>query len=607
MIKYSSRTFNEYREDLANMIRERYPDVFSDFTDSSVGSILIDLNAGIADNLSTNTDRVFMETQLTHAQKRSSILEHAKRLGFNIPGKRPSVTLVDFMVEIPVLGDAPDASYYPVLLPGAVITGGGRSFETQDVVDWSSPVDALGHPNRKIVPNLDSNGIIQYYNVTKREVVINGKTKIHKRVIRNSDIRPFFSLQLPDNDVIGIENVILLSGTNYNDPPNTPTFFDDDIRYYEVDYLAQQRIFLESQKDKTDELDQTLRVGKWKHITRKFIKEYTSNGYCRLIFGAGDAENDKVREYLTEGGLGSAAFIEGYLNNTALGERLKPDHTLFIRYRTGGGSGSNLGRNTLNSIDTFNLIVTGNLLAKNKSVRRSLSVTNPIPAVGGRDELDIEEIRYLVKYNLAAKNKCVTLNDYKLMLHKMPGRFGTPFKSSIYKENNKVLVTILGIDSNGKLGNTSNKLLKRNIAEYLTEYRMINDFVEVVDGKIYNISFDIEVFVEDLSDSQISNNIIRAVSDYFNIRKNEMNRDVYIGRLEEKLLSIPGVVNIIDIKAYNRVGGEYSANSMSLDLVNENTDEIFLKNNTIYSSKNSMFEIKFPEKDIRIYLRKRNI
>ena len=131
VIQYGSRTFGEIRTDLIALIRQMYPEVLSDFTDSSVGAMLIDLNAGVTNNLSINTDRAFQETQLEYAQQRASILNIAKNMGFNIPARRPSVTVVDFSVVVPVLGNAPDASYYPVLESGAQVLGGGKIFETQ--------------------------------------------------------------------------------------------------------------------------------------------------------------------------------------------------------------------------------------------------------------------------------------------------------------------------------------------------------------------------------------------------------------------------------------------------------------------------------------------
>ena len=605
-VKFGSRTFNQYKEDLIAMIQQNYPEILNDFSDSSVGSMLIDLNAGIANNLSMNIDRSFMETQLSQAQKKSSLYDHAKRLGFNIPGKRPSISVVDFTVQIPVLGNEPDSRYYPTLMSGAVVTGGGRNFETQDVIDWSSPINSMGYHNRSIIPNMDSNGVIQSYNITKREVVVNGVTKVHKRVITTNDIRPFFTLTLPDDNVISIESVILLEGTNYTSPPDIQKFYNSNIRFYEVDYLAQQRIFEDSPIDFSDMNNQGLKSGKWMNITKKFIKEYTPNGYCRLIFGTGDPENDNINTYLTEGNITTEEFIRIYLENTALGEKLRDEHTLFVRYRVGGGASSNIGRNVINSLGNFSIILSGPNMVINQSIRRSLSVSNPIPAVGGKDELNVEEIRHLIKYNLASQERCVTLNDYIIRLNKMPGRFGLPFKSTAYKKHNKVVISILGLDSRGKLNNTSSSLLRKNIVEYLTEYRMINDFVEVKDGKIYNIGFDIEVFVENISDISIANNIIRETDKYFNIRDNHMNKDIFIGRLEELILKIPNVINIIKIRAYNRVGGDYSVNSMSLGLVNQETGEITLKNNTIYSSIDSMFEIKHPERDIRVFLRRIN-
>jgi hypothetical protein len=159
-ISFNKRTFTEYRDDLVVMIKEMYPEVFQDFTDSSVGSVMIDLNAGVANNLSVNTDRAFQETQLENAQQRQSILNHAKTLGFNIPGKRASVTIVDFSVQVPVRGDRPNESYLPVIQAGAQVVGGGKTFETNDAIDFNSAFSTLGDPNRSETPNFDGNGII---------------------------------------------------------------------------------------------------------------------------------------------------------------------------------------------------------------------------------------------------------------------------------------------------------------------------------------------------------------------------------------------------------------------------------------------------------------
>ena len=614
IIQYGSRTFGQIRTDLIAYIRQAYPEVLADFTDSSVGAMLIDLNAGVGNNLSINTDRAFQETQLEYAQIRSSLLNIAKNMGFNIPGRRPSVTVVDFTVTVPVLGDRPDASYYPTLAPGAQVLGGGKIFETQDVIDWNSAVSNLGDPNRSILPNLNSNGIVISYNVTKREVVTNGSTSIYKRIINVNDVVPFFVLTLPDPNVIEIDGVILLEGTNYTTNPPVGDFssgmdgkYDSTIKsivshYYEVDYLAQQRVFVENVSNSNN--TEGIKAARWIDITKKFIKEYTSNGFCKLTFGSGDAYVNAFNSGLLKEGVNNRYFLENFLNNTALGEKLKSNYTLFVRYRVGGGINSNLGTGTLTQLGGYTLTVQGSRSDYNQSVQRSLKTINPIPAIGGNDGLTNEQIRQLIKYNFSGQQRDVTLTDYLLQIYKMPGKFGSPFRANAFKLNNKVVISVLGIGSDGKLSNSSNTLLKENITEYLTEFRMINDYIEVNDGRIFNLAFDIDVYVENIADNQIANSIITLVRDYFNVNNYEMDENIFLGRLQRQILEANGVINVISIKVYNKVGGNYSNNVVSQEISNTTTGEIKIINNTIYSTENGMFEIKFPEKDIRVYLRK---
>lgn len=610
IIQFGSRTFGEMRTDLIAYIRQAYPEVLSDFTDSSVGAMMIDLNAGVGNNLSINTDRSFQETQLAYAQLRSSLLNIAKNMGFNIPARRPSVTVIDFNVTIPVLGDRPDASYYPTLSPGAQVLGGGKIFETQDTIDWNSPFSTLGDPNRSIIPFLDPNGVVISYSVTKREVVINGSTSIYKKIINATDIVPFFQVTLPDPDVIEIENVILLAGTDFTTNPPLSEFYTADNIYYEVDYLAQQRVFVENVNSSVSSTNSTggtlgIKAAHWIDVTKKFIKEFTPNGFCVLTFGSGDADVNAFKNGFIKVGVTNATFLDNFLNNTALGEKLKANYTLFVRYRTGGGINSNLGAATLTQLGGYTLSVpNGSRQDFVQSVQRSLTVNNPIPAIGGNDGLSVEQIRQLIKYNFASQDRDVTLTDYLLQLYKMPGQFGSPFRANSFKLNNKVVLSILGIGADGKLLNTSNSLLKENIAEYLTEFRMINDYIEIQDGKIYNLALTIDVYVANIADNQIANSIITLVRDFFDINNHQMDENIFLGPLQREILTANGVINVIDIIVYNKVGGVYSNNTISQEIVDPATGQIQIINNTIYSTEDGMFEIKFPQTDIKVLLRK---
>jgi hypothetical protein len=83
-----------------------------------------------------------------------------------------------------------------------------------------------------------------------------------------------------------------------------------------------------------------------------------------------------------------------------------------------------------------------------------------------------------------------------------------------------------------------------------------------------------------------------------------MDENVFLGRLQRQILEANGVINVISITVYNKVGGQYSSNAISQEILNTATGEIKIINNTIYSTEDGMFEIRFPEKDIKIYMRK---
>ena len=134
-LNYSARNFADIRTELVNFVRQYYPQTINDFNDSSIAMLFLDIQSGVGDILSYNTDKSFQETQIDYAQERKSVLSMARTHGLKIPGKRPSVTIVDFSVTVPVLGDSFDVSYAPTIRMGSQVTGAGKVFETMDDID----------------------------------------------------------------------------------------------------------------------------------------------------------------------------------------------------------------------------------------------------------------------------------------------------------------------------------------------------------------------------------------------------------------------------------------------------------------------------------------
>ena len=600
-IAYDKRNFSDIRSELINFTKTFYPDLISSFNDASIYSLLIELNAATADMLSYHSDRQFNEAFLEFSQERKSILGHAKTMGFKLPNVRPAITIVDFSIKVPPFGDTFSKDYLPLLRSGSQAIGGGSIFETVEDIDFSDPFGPGGTPNRLIIPQIDANDKIQSYTITKRELVTNGVSKIFKRVITIEDLRPFFEIILPDKDISSIEQVISLEGTNFTRTPTIDEFLSDDRRFFEVDYLAQSAIFKE---DFTRVSDRSGIVpGKWVDITKKIIKEFTDKGFCKLTFGGGDPNSDTFGEVVKN--TGYETQIGDFLNNTALGETVVPGTTIFVRYRVSNGANSNKGRNVLTEVGNVNMVINGSRAEINRAVRASLTVNNPIPALGGMDQLSTEQIRKLISYNFSAQERCITVRDYMSRIMKIPGKFGAPFRVSVFEEQNKIKIKILALDENGKLDNSSTNTLMQNIAEYLSEFRMLNDYIEVSNGRIINLAFDIEVFIDEaFNKSEISASIISEIESFMDINKRSMNDNIYLGKLIETITNVSGVINLLRIIPYNKIGeGKYSLNEISQSLKNNNTREIDTPDQVIWGEPNSMFEIKNINKDVRIFVK----
>jgi hypothetical protein len=596
-INYLARNFADVRSELFTFIKKYYPEIFSDFSDSSVGTMLIELNAAVADMLSYHTDRMYNETQIEYAQERKSLLSMARTMGIKIPGQRPSVTLVDFQVTVPVFGDSYDTRYTPTLRSNAQVLGGGQVFENLEDIDFNSPFTSGGIPNRTIVPNFNGNGDLVDYTITKRELVVNGRTTYFSKSISPSDVRPFLQIILPQTNILSVDNIITLENPT-NGIPSLDVFNNPNFRWYQVDSLAEDKVFVDDNSRVSD--NKSITPAKWKNITKRFITEYTDTGYCKITFGSGTGnETSPIIDIANNYG--------NLINTTALGEIPKQGNTLYVKYRVGGGTGSNIGPGAISSLGNFSLVVEGPNSTINSRVSRTLRVSNPIPAVGGSNSPSLEEIRNLVKYNFASQNRASTIKDYVAQILRMPGKYGLPFRWSVEEESNKIVITTIGLNSENKLTNVSSSTLKQNLSTWLSDYRMINDYVEITDGKVINLGLDLDLFIDkSFNQSEVVNNVIRSVIEYFDVKKWSMGQDIYVSNLVETINNVGGVLNLVNFQVSNKVGGEYSNNRTNQSTISFDDQSIpavyglDMSDYTIFGQNNGMFEIKFPNRDISV-------
>lgn len=671
-LSYLNRNFDDYRQSIIDITRQYYPDVFENLNDASVGAWLIDILSDIGDNLNYHIDRNVQETYLDSSKEFTSIQNIARTNGLRIPYKKAALVEIELSCRLPLSqqgseGDGnmmADETYCPYVKRGTLFSNGTTTFELVHNIDFKEQFNEDGLSDRQIVPNRDSNGTIISYTYKKLAIASASQTRVMKKIVSSNEITPFMEVMINDSNVLGVDSIIVKDGTNINTDPQFNEFFIDEEtykdnsgksvdRFFEVDNLIDQYRFgyeIEdgengkynpewSEEEVADIKDEQGAVidtvvlrkiakGKWKRLKNKFITEYTDDWKLKVIFGAGI--RNEYGEIPQDAKKFTQYQMSRMLANDYMGVLPKSESTMYILYRIGGGEISNIAAGTLTNIISLNIEIEGNsedslCSEKIRDVRKSMAVTNTTPSYGGKNEPTTEEIRYMIKYNVSSQNRCVTLKDYISRISKIPAKFGCPFRHNAIEENNKIVIYTLGLDYEGHLTNFLSETVANNIKNYLSQYRMINDFVEIKSGKIINLAFRLTVYIDKSYDkSEVTKRIIDLVYDYMDIRKHLMGDDIFVGDLEKEISKLDGVINLVKMRIFNKVGEGYSTDRSTQQLVNVsdcdfeeldaydrqivNQNEINLEKSDymLFSEADSMFEIKYKNRDIEVIVKTRN-
>ena len=433
--------------------------------------------------------------------------------------------------------------------------------------------------------------------------MVNGVTKIFKKEITDIDSKPFFKLFLPERNVLGVTSIIQKEGLGYTTLPSGLEFITaKDSKWYEVDALAESEIF---EIDPTTPADEPgMKVGKYINTDKRFVSEFTPEGFFFLTFGSGNNRSQKLLDEFSKYGVN--VNLNKFMNNISLGSAVRGNTTLFIQYRVGGGKASNLGAGAINSLGVIDFVVSGPVSLINSSVSNSLQVTNVTSAIGGDDQMSTEEVRNYVTFNFAAQNRAVTINDYVARIRTMPAQYGAEAKVGVTEIENKIRISLLSYSPEGSLTSSVSSTLKNNVAEYLSNYRMINDYIEVSSANVIDISLDVDVVItNDVNQSQVVGNVISTTKDFFNIDSNELGETISLSQLYGKISEQPGVLNVIDIRVFNEFAGTYSDSQssqpyMSQSPTNPSNNRINVVDQTLFFLPDEIPQIRYPDVDIRV-------
>lgn len=432
---YINRDFNTFVGDLKNFIKTRFPNDFNYFNDASSDMMFLEMCAYMGVVLGDNIDKAFNESFISEAQSRGSLIRGANDFSFNNFGKTSSQTQLKIRCNIPYIVEnnlnKPDPTLFLNIKKGMIVSSSsGVKFETLEDINFAD------ENNRQVIPNYNSNGELVDYTLIKSVVVRSGITKIQRLYIDSEKAQPFLNVTLSDNDVTEIVGVIGLQGNQYQ-VANESIFDNIDYKYYQVDFLAQDKVFIELEDDVNNPTQ--IKQGDWVTIPKRFIVKRDINNLVTLIFGSSttnfDLFDDLIQNYTTD------VNLNQILNNTLLGEIPNVDTTLFIKYRTGGGLETNTQPYQITNINSkefypFQLAFDYDKLQK---VKNSLEVYNELPALGGNEEMSNEELRYTLPKIYSAQERVVTYEDVRYYVSKLPNKFGRIYKLGVEEIKPNVL------------------------------------------------------------------------------------------------------------------------------------------------------------------------
>ncbi len=646
-INYSARDYNTIKSELIALSKQYYPELADSFNDSSVGSWIIDLVAAVGDDLNYYIDRCYNEQNANSATMKSSVMNLARMNGLKVPGPKAAMCEVELSVVLPKTNDGnmsqPNWKYAPLIKEGAVVSNGSVNFEILEDVNFAEQFNSDAVSNRRFVPMKNSQGALTGYRVYKTVLASAGRSRVYKKLLTQQEIKPFMEVILPFQNVMAIEGILFKETSDLSINPerfefhvNAEKFRIDGqtmttYRYFEVNALTDQYIFgdevetpgeLQLLKDPYKYINPSTTVdgtadnmayqyyyGAWIPVLQKYITEYTDNGYLKIIFGSGtnvQTTVDTTTPY-------ADYQLTKIANNDLTGVLPKSGWIMYILYRDGGGQTANLAAGALNTLSAAEWVFPSDLDSDNRTkqqIKNSIRATNISNAIAGVNSPSVNEIKYMTKYNISAQERCVTLKDYELRVKMMPAKYGAPYRCRAIEDNNKIMLYMLGMTSDGKLTDTLPSPMVDNISNYLSQFKMLGDYLEIRSGNIYNIQTEVSIFIDKAYNKQsVVKSVISIVEDFFDVDNLALGDDLFIGDLEKQISAIDGVANLIDLKLYTVFGNEYKSQApvplVDGTLVNFNGSskaqiDLVSMNKVLTCDAQGMYEIKNKRSDIMV-------
>jgi len=595
-VSYSNKDFNSLRRELQNYALTHFSDNIIDFSDASLGGLILDLGAYVGDNLMYYLDHQFNENSIERAVEQNNIERLVREAGVDIPAASPAFAEIDISIVVPatqINGEyVPNASVLPVVRKNSSFsTPEGILFYLLEDVDFSE-VDNEENITASVQIGKLRQSVPVNFILTKKGTVSSSQIKAETFSIPDT-FKAFRTITLGNNNV---NEIISVTDTN------------GDI-YHQVDTLSQDTVFKILENTRYDSKEVQSRI-ELLYASKRFVATRSNvTGKTTLRFGAGsqdsydediipDPSDHAIKLYGDRVSFSTVTIDpNSFLTTQTLG--ISPrDTTLTVTYRYGGGLSHNVSAGKISSVNTLITRFPQGTSTTNESlIRSSLTAVNYSRASGGEDELTLEELRTIALLNRNSQNRIVTREDLIARVYSMPTNFGRVYRVAVSDNPRNPLsaqLHIISRNSSKKLV-TSSDTLKQNLSKYLNKFRLVSDSLDILDAIVVNLGFEYSVTVEKGFRTDVVLGAINAkIANYMDTKNQQINKPITIGEIENLILNVPGVVTLLSFNIVPKVGAingnSYGAYSFD---VKRNIDRGFL-----FPPSGGIFELKYPNSDI---------
>ena len=177
----------------------------------------------------------------------------------------------------------------------------------------------------------------------------------------------------------------------------------------------------------------------------------------------------------------------------------------------------------------------------------------------------------------------------------MPSKFGAVKRANIVQDTDSfkrnLNLYLVAENEQGHL-TTATNTLKNNVKRWLNNYKMLNDSIDILDGKVANIGIEFKVIIKlDANPNQVLVECIDRLQQKF-ATKFDMGTPLYISEIYKLLNSIPEVVDTRDVKIVNKNGSGYSGS------VYDAENNVSSDGRYISVPEDTVLEIRYLDKDI---------